>query len=69
MLNVEEEIRQINNRLESIWEVLKAFPNNVGLASNLDTDGKFKRRTTKEDIRNQLIKQWNKEHPFYKINS
>lgn len=70
MATLEEQIQQINNRLETIWEVFKLYPNNIGLASNLDKDTKkIKRGTTKEDIRNILIKQWNKEHPHYKINS
>lgn len=69
MENIEQRLQHIDERLESIWEVISNYPNVIGFASNLDkSTKKFKRRTTKEDIRLQLTKQWNKEHPFYKVN-
>lgn len=68
-MEIEEEIISMKVKLEMIWQVIKQFPNNVGLASNLNTESKkFSRQTTKEDIKQQLVKQWNKEHPNYNVN-
>ncbi|THU34218.1 hypothetical protein FAM09_24680 [Niastella caeni] len=69
-MNIADEIKGINDQLERIWNVVKHYPNNIGFASNLDAETKkMKRRTTKDDIKVQLIKNWNKDHPHYKINN
>lgn len=68
-MNIPAELKRINDQLEKIWEVVQLFPDNVGFANNLDINTKrFKKNTTKEDIRNHLINIWNREHPFHKIN-
>jgi hypothetical protein len=69
-MDVEAQIAKMNERVEQIWSVLQQWPNNVGLASNLEPGTetrRFKRSTSKEDIRQALIKQWNKIHPQYKV--
>jgi hypothetical protein len=67
MTSVEEQLNEINSKLESLFKVVQHFPV-IGFASNIDnTTKKLKRSATKEDIRAQLIKQWNKEHPLYPV--
>lgn len=68
-MDIAGELKNINDQLEKIWEVIQLFPNQVGFADNLDNKTKrFNKSTTKEEIRAHLINIWNREHPLHKIN-
>lgn len=67
-MDISDELRRINDHLEKIWEVVQHYPDKIGFANNLIAKQKFKRRTTKDDIKSRLIDIWNKEHPFHKLN-
>lgn len=68
-MNIEAEIQLLNSKVDKLWEALQQFPSQIGMASQLQKQPgkKFKRITTKQDIRQALTKYWNTRHPNYKV--
>lgn len=67
-MSIEQQITDLRETVNRIWEVIQHYPGAFGMASNLNKKGikpRFKKRITVDEIEQSIEKCWNAKHPNF----